>query len=46
MFQREMSSTTSDLKMMTVTSLLLTIPFIFYIKDIANSLRTIAEKDK
>ncbi|MCG9968109.1 hypothetical protein L9W92_08610 [Pelotomaculum terephthalicicum JT] len=46
MFRKEMSSTTSDIKMMTITSLLMTIPFIFYMKDIANSLRTIAERDK
>jgi len=44
MFQKDMPSTTSDLKMMAVTSIILTIPFIFYIKDIANSLRVIAEK--
>lgn len=34
----------TDMKVLTVTSILLTLPFIFYAKDIANSLRTIAEK--
>lgn len=33
-----------DVKLLTVASVLLTIPFIFYAKDIANSLRAIAER--
>jgi len=44
MFQKDMHSTTPDLVMMAATSIILTIPFIFYMKDIANSLRAIAEK--
>lgn len=34
----------NDLTLLTIASVALTIPFIFYAKDIANSLRFIAEK--
>lgn len=36
--------TKSDLTMLTLISLALTLPFIFYAKDISSSLRIIAEK--
>ncbi|OPY57744.1 MAG: hypothetical protein A4E55_01464 [Pelotomaculum sp. PtaU1.Bin035] len=42
MYHKETSS--ADMKMFTITSILLTIPFVFYMKDIANSLHAIAEK--
>ncbi|MDD3654671.1 MAG: hypothetical protein PHO01_10885 [Desulfotomaculaceae bacterium] len=34
----------TDLKVLTVASVLLTLPIIFYARDIADSLRIIAEK--
>ncbi|OPX84911.1 MAG: hypothetical protein A4E53_03662 [Pelotomaculum sp. PtaB.Bin104] len=42
MFHKEISST--DMKVLTVASVFLTLPFIFYARDIAHSLRDIAEK--
>ncbi len=42
MFSRDLSGL--DLAVLTAASVLLTIPFIFYAKDISRSLRIIAEK--
>jgi len=44
MFQKDVTVSSTDMKMLTVASIFLTLPFIFYVKDIANSLRAIAEK--
>ena len=42
MFSKDVSRT--DLALLTIASAALTIPFIFYAKDIADSLRLIAER--
>ncbi len=41
MFDKEMSHT--HVALMTIASIALTLPFIYYAKDIARSLRVIAE---
>jgi len=41
-FSKDVSRT--DMALLTIVSAALTIPFIFYAKDIADSLRFIAEK--
>ena len=43
MFDKEMSH--SHVALMTIASIALTIPFIYYAKDIARSLRVIAGKE-
>lgn len=42
MFDKEMSH--SHVALMTITSIALTLPFIYYAMDIAKSLRVIAER--
>lgn len=42
MFSNDISR--SEMAMLTVASVILTIPFIFYAKDMASSLRVIADK--
>lgn len=43
MFDKEAPQ--KDLTLLTIASVVLTIPFIFYVKDIAKSLRAIANKE-
>lgn len=43
MFNKEMSY--SHIALMTIVSIALTLPFIYYAKDISRSLRLIAEKE-
>lgn len=41
-----MDSSQKDVRLLTITSIFLTVPFIFYARNIANSLSIIAEKVK
>ncbi len=41
MLKKDISS--SDMTMMAIASVVITLPFIFYAKDMANSLRSIAK---
>lgn len=43
MFDKEMSH--SHVALMTIASIAMTLPFIFYAKDMSRSLRIIAEKE-
>ncbi|HOV79740.1 MAG TPA: hypothetical protein PK728_06485 [Bacillota bacterium] len=44
MFHKEMPG--ADMKMLTIASIFLTIPFFFYARDIAASLRVIAGRER